>query len=361
MTKDKGIYIKNIYYMLSYAFNVLHEEYYENIDKEDFENVYNMFAAILEKGISKQIKQGLYKTYISKTDDLLTLRGKIIINNTVRNKVQHSNNLNCEYDELSENNILNQILKTTVDILLREKSVDKKYRSELKKDMLYFSHIDTLDAKSIRWDRLQYQRNNKNYQILLNICYFIIDKLLMTTDKGNYKMKTFSDEHMNLLFERFVSEYYRKHYSSKDNKYSLKMYYQNSLKWNIENDKSDGNMLRFLPTMRRDITLYDRITDKTLIIDTKYYKSMFQVNRDKESFHSNNLYQIFTYVKNADIGNKGNVAGMLLYAKVEGELTLNGKVTVCGNEIYVRTLDLNKDFEKICRQLNEIIEEYFGV
>lgn len=66
MTKDKGIYIKNIYYMLSYAFNVLHEEYYENIDKEDFENVYNMFAAILEKGISKQIKQGLYKNILVK-------------------------------------------------------------------------------------------------------------------------------------------------------------------------------------------------------------------------------------------------------------------------------------------------------
>ena len=37
---------------------------------------------------------------------------------------------------------------------------------------------------------------------------------------------------------------------------------------------------------------------------------------DSRSLHSSNLYQIFTYV-NKDVGNTGNVAGMLLYAKTE--------------------------------------------
>ena len=40
------------------------------------------------------------------------------------------------------------------------------------------------------------------------------------------------------------------------------------------------------------------ITDEAVIIDAKYYSHTTQVQFDKHTLHSNNLYQIFTYVKN---------------------------------------------------------------
>ena len=62
MIKDKQhIFIKNIYYMLSYAFSILKQGEYENIDAEEFDNLHNLLAAILSKGISRQLKQGLYR------------------------------------------------------------------------------------------------------------------------------------------------------------------------------------------------------------------------------------------------------------------------------------------------------------
>lgn len=61
MTKYKLIFIKNIYYMLSYAFTTLKQSVYENIEKESFDNIHNLFAAILAKGIGLQLKQGLYR------------------------------------------------------------------------------------------------------------------------------------------------------------------------------------------------------------------------------------------------------------------------------------------------------------
>ena len=39
---------------------------------------------------------------------------------------------------------------------------------------------------------------------------------------------------------------------------------------------------------------------KVLIIDAKYYANTTQAQYDKHTLHSNNLYQIFTYVKNKD-------------------------------------------------------------
>lgn len=64
MTNDKGIYIKNIYYMLSYAFQILKQSNFESIAAEEFRFIQDLFAAILAKGVAKQLKQGLHKEYI---------------------------------------------------------------------------------------------------------------------------------------------------------------------------------------------------------------------------------------------------------------------------------------------------------
>lgn len=82
---------------------------------------------------------------------------------------------------------------------------------------------------------------------------------------------------------------------------------------------------------------------------------------DKTSFHSANVYQIFTYVKNQDVGNTGNVSGMLLYAKTEEKITPDCSFVMSGNKISVKTLDLNKEFKLLAAQLDKIAEEHFGV
>ena len=127
MTKDKSILIKNIYYMLSYAFQTLNQGEYESIATEEFDNLHNLFAAILAKGIGRQIKQGLYREYHLHCEDLPTLRGKIALQATARNILMRKRQLSCEFDELTENNLLNQILKTTVMLLIRHSEVDDVY------------------------------------------------------------------------------------------------------------------------------------------------------------------------------------------------------------------------------------------
>ena len=44
MTIDKNIPIKNIYYMLTYAFKELKHNNYEHIVGENFDNIYDLFA-----------------------------------------------------------------------------------------------------------------------------------------------------------------------------------------------------------------------------------------------------------------------------------------------------------------------------
>lgn len=350
MTKDKSILINNIYYMLSYAFQTLNQETYDDVAVESFSEMYDLLAAILAKGIGQQLKQGLYREYISCQEELAIMRGKISIPGTIKNRMAHERVLACDYDELSENNQLNQILKITVLLLLRNAKVKAEYKDDLKKKMLYFSNVDTLEPTNIRWSSIRFQRNNQTYRMLISICQLIIEGMLITTDAGDYRLASFVDEQrMCRLYEKFILEYYSRHFP----KLSVSAA---QIPWAL--DDSLGTML---PVMQSDIHLQKDNT--VLIIDAKYYSHTTQVQFDKHTLHSNNLYQIFTYVKNRhyDFRNKPNVvSGMLLYAKTEEEIQPDNEYQMHGSKVSVKTLDLNLPFVDIAAQLNKIAIEHFG-
>ncbi len=341
-----NIVISNIYYMLTYAFQVLHQTNYEEITVEPFDNVKDLFAAILAKGIAQQLKQGLHREYIDKVEDLSVMHGKIDIPGTIKNRVQNRRMLSCEFDELSENNTFNQILKTTALLLLKENDVKEESKVSLKKEMLFFSGIDEINPFLIRWDLLRFNRNNQGYRMLLSICQFVLEGLLLTTDDGDMKLAQFLDEQrMCRLYEKFILEFYRKEVPQVKARAS-------KIDWQV-----DDGISTLLPAMQSDIMLTRG--EKTLIIDAKYYSHATQVQYGKNTLHSNNIYQIFTYVKNQDVGNTGNVAGLLLYAKTDEEITPDMSVVLSRNRISAKTLDLNCDFKEIAKQLKSISEEYF--
>ena len=341
MTEDKGILIHNIYYMLAYAFQELKQNNYEEIESERFDDIYDLFAELLARGISYQLKQGLHREYIPKNESLSTLIGKIDINGTIANRMRNDRKLSCDYDELSENNVYNQILVTTAWILIKHSDVKKEYKSKLKRLMLFLHNVQAIEPKTIRWKSLRFDRNNSNYRMLLYFCYFIINEWLLTTEEGNFKIRNFSDENMNRLFEKFVLEYYKKHYPElKANAAQID--------WNIVEESTDKSVL---PVMQTDVLL--STGKRTLIIDAKYYTRIMQERYGKETIRNSHLYQIRTYVDEYDKEHLHNVDGMLLYAKAKEDDFDDAQITHRnGFSLYIRTLDLNTDFELIKQRLN---------
>lgn len=338
--------------MLSYAFTELKQGVYENVDAEEFENMHDLFAAILVKGIGRQLKQGLYREYLNRKEDVSVVRGKIDMQGTIHNQLSRKRVLTCEYDELSENNILNRILKTTVMLLLRHSSVKQDYKNDLKKEMLFFSNVDTIDPTMIHWSSIRFQRNNNTYRILIGLCQLVLEGMLMSTDTGEYKLASFIDEQrMHRLYEKFILEYYRKEFPQISANAS-------QIPWKLDDGVDD-----MLPVMQSDIML--TYADKTLIIDAKYYAQILQQQYNRYSIHSGNLYQIFTYVKNKEAQQSEQehepVSGMLLYAKTVAEVYPENEYRMSGNTIAVRTLDLSGNFDSIKKQLNDIANKYLGI
>ena len=342
--------IRNIYYMLSYAFQVLNAQGYKEMATEDFHNVADLCAAILCKGVSLQIKQGLGREYIEKTEPLSALRGRIDISESIKTRAMLRQRLVCSYDDFSVNFPLNQIIKSTMMLLLHG-DIDKKRKQELRRLLVYFGEVDAPDIHDINW-HVQYNRHNEHYRMLISVCNLVVKGLLQTNSDGSTKLMDFLDEQrMSRLYEKFILEYYRKHFP-------LLHASASQIPWILDDDEN-----AMLPVMQSDIML-SRGND-VLIIDAKYYGHTTQSQYDVHTLHSKNLYQIFTYVKNkeAELVNvpRKKVAGMLLYARTDEAIQPDHTYSMSGNKISVKTLDLNCSFAQIAAQLNKIAVDQFLV
>lgn len=350
-TEDKSrIVIRNVYYMLTYAFRFLEQTKYEKAASARFENAENLLAAILAIGVAQQIKQGLHREYVEKHETMPVIRGKLDLPATIRNRIRRNPKAACEFDELLEDSLHNRVLKTTMKALLRTAGVEQAQKTDLKKNLVFFDGVGELPELKIPRNRLRFERNNRNYKMLIHICEMILKGMVQTTDRGECRLAQFEEKNMPWVYENFILEYYRRTRPDLNPAHT-------QVRWDFQGEVAGREQI---PDMKTDITL--RKDGKTLIIDAKYYGHILKASRQnaQKKLPSANLYQIFAYVKNMDREATGNVSGLLLYAKTNELDVPKCKCNIGGNQIEAKTLDLDCDFEVIKRQLDEIAIDIFG-
>ena len=277
--------VQNIYYMLSYAFQALQAQNYKDLATENFHNTAELCAAILDKDISVQLKRGLGRDYLPKSESLSTLQGKLNISESIKTQTLLKKQMICTYDEFSTNTQFNQIIKSTMLLLLKANITNTRKKS-LRNLLLFFSDVKEIDLRFVNWNQ-HYNRSNQSYQMLIGICYLIYNGLLQTQTDGTTKIMDFFDEQrMCHLYEKFLLEYYRKEHPELSANAS-------QIAWQLDDSEN-----QLLPKMQTDIMLSQG--NNILIIDAKYYSHMTQQQYGTNTLHSNNLYQIFTYVKNKE-------------------------------------------------------------
>ena len=340
------IRVRNLFHMLAYAFSALTEQGYRSVATEDFDNAAELCAAILERGVSLQLKRGLGQEYVSRTEARSSLRGKIEVTQSVKSQAILRRQLVCSYDEFSVDTTMNRIIKATVALLVRS-DISRARKKSLKKLMVFFADVRDIDLYTVDWN-MRYDRNNRTYRMLMAVCWLVVKGLLQTQSDGSVRMMDFFDEQrMSRLYEKFILEYYRREHPRLNASASF-------IDWVLDDGVTDG-----LPAMRSDVTL--SAGGRVLIIDAKYHTSTMQTYYEKQSVKSENLYQIFTYVKNKQaalerVGESVEVSGMLLYAATDEDIQPDVTYRMSGNRIGATTLDLDRPFEEIRAQLDGIAD-----
>jgi 5-methylcytosine-specific restriction enzyme subunit McrC len=307
--KDDNTNLNVFIYMLMKAYNV-------KLDNEDFasckneaHNILEVFIQIFAQKLIKEFKRGIYKEYITEQNNLTTLRGKYLINENLKHNFTNAK-IYCEYDEFSENNILNQFFLYAIKTLL----LFTKNKILLKQCELILNEVENLNF-DIKKLQLHFNRLNNRFKDSFDFAMLLLNKSVPLFNKDKKSFAFLFD--MNELFEKFIGEIYKD--------------IDNSTR--LQTQKIFGNLV-----------LKPDIITSIMIIDTKYKKV-----KDKSDLSTADKYQMFVYGSNFNIKDT-----MLLYPQHIQKIGDNLELGEGSKMVKLKMRSVDLDFEGV---YDEFVEE----
>jgi 5-methylcytosine-specific restriction enzyme subunit McrC len=338
--------VLNVYYLLCYAWDTLDEGRLVDVSSEPFRSIPELFARVLASGTTHLLKRGLDRGYLSETADTRSLRGKLDLTETVKRNLLIRPSVRCAYDELKHNVLHNRILKSTLARLARCIDLDRRLKDEALGLYRRFHDISEIELTPGVFDRVVIHRNNRFYGFLIEVCRILHRSLLVDLKDGRSTFRDFlRDERlMSMVFEKFVRNFYRREQAK------LRVHSERITWQDVEAEPAH---LTYLPVMRTDVSL-DSPTRK-VVIDTKYYASTLQSYHGAGTVHSQNLYQLFTYLENLKptCHASQRLEGILLYPTTDVSLDLRYRIH--GHPIRVATVDLNIPWREVRARLLSLL------
>jgi 5-methylcytosine-specific restriction enzyme subunit McrC len=341
-----SIPIENVYYLFCYAWNRFEEAQSIPVGGLTSPDLPNLLAHVLLRGTRALFRRGLDRSYQLHEEEIATVRGRIVLSSSLRLQARNLRRLHCEFDELGHDLLHNQILKASLKRIARASTIDSGLAQELYALARRMSDVKDIWLDRMAFARVQLYRNNGYYAFLMKVAELAFDCLLPDPHGNGFVFQdVLRDERkMARVFEDFVRNFYR----AEQRRYSVQPL---TIAWDAVRVAPVG--AGRLPNMRVDVFLLS--SERRIIIDTKYYPEALQSYRGSKSFHSGNLYQIFSYLKNAAAADYGltNVEGILLYPRTE--VLLDEVFVIQNHSIRIATVGLNQPWQLIGKHLLNLV------
>jgi len=323
-----------------------HETY---LEASPGKTLVDLLADIFIKNTNEIIATGLYRNYITNTEELSSIKGKLLIIKNIRSTKFVKAKPWCEYDELSFDIIENRCILFCTQILL-----SVVYDSEIKRKLITIRNlllrqgVELTPLEPFKIDSIVLQRLNKKYEEVIKLCKFILHRRWYDNFLDQKVPIPAFFINMNDLFEKFVYEVLRLEYEKKG--YSVEYQEKNPhLLRKIPDYAPDENRLSDPPDIKPDIII--RGKNKKLIIDTKY-----KFIPDSSDFYQAAAYSLVH-----------NCNSVLLLPEEDQELSDGYEIQNKGipisenNRIHVKTIKLedSEDFiENTKRRILDIINPF---
>jgi 5-methylcytosine-specific restriction enzyme subunit McrC len=337
------ISVRNLYYLLLYAWDAFDEARMRAIYAEPDTDLLNLLAAVLNRGVDLLLRRCPDRGYLPRTDDILGVRGKLDLSLTVKANAFTRARTVCCFDELSYDVPHNQILKATLRLLLRTDNLDAKLREPIRTACQRMHGFSDVPLSERTFRAVQLHRNVRFYRFLLDVCRLLFDELIPDEATGAFRFRDFArdEERMRRLFERFLFNFYKHEQTD----FSVR---RSRFPW----AGAAGPTAEWLPTMQTDVTL--KRPGRWIVIDAKYTPQPLQRHpHGSPTLRSDHLYQMFAYVKNLPISADTALDGLLLYPL--GLHSLDWTCGLPGCRLRVYTINLNQHWRLIRRDLLAIL------
>lgn len=338
--------VRNVFYLLCYAWNRLTEGETVDVGTLDRNELVDLFARMLISGTTHLLRRGLERDYLEEEKEIAGIRGRLVLVDTHRRFLDRHGRAVCVFDELTSDTVANRVLKATMRSLCAVPTLAEANRWQLRSLVRRFGDVRDVRIAHEHFGRVRLHGNNRPYQFLMSVCRLVHDCLLVDETTGKYRVRDFLRDHqaMARLFESFVFHFFR----IERPEYEVK---SDIIRWDASS-ATDPSLV-YLPNMRTDICL--RRPGRTVVIDAKYYAETLEGWYDAQRIHSAHLYQLVAYLRNLNTrgGPDGYAEGMLLYPVVNRALRLD--YTLLGHTVRICTVDLARDWLEIKAELCALI------
>lgn len=354
--------IQNMYYILCYAWDMGWIRSKVKVGVERCDSIANLLVHLLLNATDGLLKRGLIQCYTVYGSEMDAIKGKINIGETLKLGRYQQGRLFCNYDELSPNNIINQVIYSSIYDSLKIKGLSKNNEERAFTILRKMPQTKRIHLSENVFKSIHLQRNNTYYLFAINICRLLNQSLLPNENhSGKWDFVNLEeDEHaMNRIFEKFLMNFYKQECHNDFPNISRSHIHFQLTPFGMTFTKCKDDAYRILPVMETDITLYNPLTKKKIILDAKYYKETL-VSRycDTGKIRRDHLSQILSYVMNQeveDIPQTKETKGILVYPTVDTELDVSYVYKDTQHIIQVCTVNLNQNWETIEKRLKEII------
>ena len=252
---EPKIPLKNLFGMWEYAYRLKSLNILEELFScETLQQFYEQLANVLTKRILDRGRKGFHREYISRSEDLSFLRGRMDLRRMMNKPWEPRPR--CDFQENTADNEDNQILAWTLYAILRSGYCSEKVLPVIRHAYRHLSQITLLQPFTPR-DCIGrfYNRLNYDYQPLHALSWFFLENTGPSYELGDRTMLPFLFNMAN-LYELFVTEWLRIHLPPEYELSSQEHYYI---------DKNEEISFRI------DLIIYESITRKPVcILDTKY-------------------------------------------------------------------------------------------
>lgn len=242
----------------------------------------DILAKVFSKKLLNELQKGLYREYVSKEEALSTIKGKTLISKSIKENTINKNKMNCKYDEFTEDNLFNAILKRAISVILFSIKND-----DVKKELNIINNVlnDISDIYIPNNIILNYKLNRMNNRFLE--CFTLAKLILLNSsmDKSLGKENGFSILfEMNYLYEDYIGVLLKEVF----NDTNISINTQEKSRYLLWNTLKERNEIALKP----DIVIYKDNKPK-VIIDTKWKSSSIN---NIEIYSQSDIYQMYAYI-----------------------------------------------------------------
>ena len=269
--EERSIILKNLIFMLSYTKNLD----IKTNDNAKLSTEKNPFIEILIREFATSLFEALKrltpKRYIREEENLNYLKGKIKFSENIRYNCTNQAKFYCEYDEFSENNLLNQLF-LFVSTCLYNISNNSYNKKTLKFIINYYSDISFVRFDKFKVRKIKLTRNQELFKKSFNLAKMFVEQTSVDLSKNKFENITLVWD-MNKLFEEFIFELIKRKIPEFE-----------------AIAQKPKRLLKRENVTRRDTRIDILIQNPQVIIDTKYKKFT-----DFDDISSADIYQVTTY------------------------------------------------------------------